>query len=53
MANYKIEGRLTVPTGGWAISALETTGGLSALVTIPAGDYYLTNSSGAANSSLC
>lgn len=53
MANYKIEGRLTVPTGGWAISALETTGGLSALVTIPAGDYYLTTSSGAATSSLC
>lgn len=40
MATYgRLEGRITVPTGGWDLSVTDGTG--NATVTIPAGNYYL------------
>lgn len=35
----KLEARIRIPTGGWDLSVVETGGG-SATVTVPAGDYY-------------
>lgn len=39
MPNGKLEGRITVPTGGWDLSLVET-GGSSGTVTVPAATYY-------------
>lgn len=42
IVNSKIEGRITVPTGGWSVAVTETGGGGGPhTVTVPAGDYYL------------
>lgn len=38
----KLEGRITVPTGGWSVSVNE--GGGAQTVTVAAGNYYLTSS---------
>lgn len=41
MANGKLEGRITVPTGGWDLALTETGGGgASGTVTVAAGKYY-------------
>lgn len=40
----KLEGRITIPTGGWGIKVIEESGAVSATVNIAAGDYYLTHS---------
>lgn len=36
----KLEGRITVPTGGWTGTIEETTGGGAQTFTVAAGDYY-------------
>jgi hypothetical protein len=41
MALPKLEGRITVPTGGWSVSVTDNDGTFTA--TVAAGDYYLTS----------
>ncbi len=44
MAFPKIEGRVTVPSGGWSISVSETGPSVGPVtITLAAGDYYLTS----------
>lgn len=41
----KVEGRVTVPTGGWDVACTDESGGPTT-VTLAAGDYYLSGTSG-------
>lgn len=41
MALPKLEGRITVPTGGWSAAVTDSDGSFTA--TVAAGDYYLTS----------
>lgn len=50
ITNGKVEGRIRVPTGGWAVSANE--GGGPQTATVAAGDYYLSTGVGAGTSLL-
>lgn len=50
MALNKLEGRITVPTGGWSISVNEGGGGVT--VTVAAADYYLTTAGSGSRSLL-
>ena len=45
----KLEGRVTVPTGGWTGTINEATGGGAQAWTIAAGDYYMSSLDGTAN----
>jgi len=51
MALPKLEGRITIPTGGWQVQCSENAGARTSTVTIAAGDYYMSTSNGA-NASL-
>ncbi len=41
--NGKLEGRIVVPTGGYAVAIAEVGGGAGGTATIPAGNYYLSS----------
>jgi hypothetical protein len=43
MALPKLEGYITIPTGGWAVSVTEVGGGGTVAVTVAAGNYFLTS----------
>lgn len=45
--NGKLEGRIVVPTGGWAIDADDS--GAPFTATVPAGNYYLSSADSTAN----
>jgi len=47
LTNGKLEGRITVPTGGWAIDADDS--GAPFVATVPAGDYYLSSADSGGN----
>jgi hypothetical protein len=49
MALAKLEGRFTVPTGGWGLHVIEDTGDQIADITIPAADYYISTTGTGSN----